>query len=362
MVRQSRPKTARLPRPLTSTIHSAAISGLALLSMAPASVAESLFAHFDAMTPPLDPAFWTIHDPSRIIDTPDGQMIAATARAQEDGYTCGLETWLRANENDNWTPGDCLFVEKPAWVADELPTNGGAFWAPDLLDPNTLVYSVSAGEMAAGSCTGLALRRDGIWQDIGAPLTCSFTPEGSGEVAAIDPSLLRTSQGETYLILGGGVIHATRIEIDGTSASLAAPDWFTPGAEGWSILARGPDREDEAWVEAAYVHEHDGWFYLFVNWGTCCSGTASTYEIRMGRAREPLGPYRDAEGRDLREGGGTMLLGTRGAQIGPGHASIWTDAEGQDHLGYHYYDADREGLSWMGVTPIDWKDGWPRIP
>jgi arabinan endo-1,5-alpha-L-arabinosidase len=334
---------------------------VALMTLAAGEAStESLSAHFAAMSPPLAQDVWTIHDPSRIVETAEGQMIAATARAQEDGYACGLETWVRDSPGDDWTPGDCLFLDKPAWVAEELPTNDGAFWAPDLLDPDTLVYSVSAGDMEPGSCTGLALRRDGTWHDIGAPLTCSFTAEGAGEVAAIDPTLLRTSSGDTYLIIGGGVIHATRIEITETAATLVAPDWFTPGAEGWTTLARGPDRDDEAWVEAAYVHEHDGWFFLFVNWGTCCSGIASTYEIRMGRSRDPLGPYLDAEGRDLREGGGTLLLGTRGARIGPGHASIRTDADGQDHLGYHFYDADRDGLSWMAETPLDWSDGWPR--
>ena len=72
----------------------------------------------------------------------------------EDGYHCGLETWIRSSPDKKWEPGECLFIEKPSWVEEELPENDGAFWAPELLDHNTLFYSVSDFEDA--SCVGLA--------------------------------------------------------------------------------------------------------------------------------------------------------------------------------------------------------------
>ena len=34
---------------------------------------------------------------------------------------------------------------------------------------------------------------------------------------------------------------------------------------------------------------------LFVNWGACCSGKDSTYEIRVGMADTPAGPFEDKE-------------------------------------------------------------------
>jgi arabinan endo-1,5-alpha-L-arabinosidase len=46
-------------------------------------------------------------------------------------------------------------------------------------------------------------------------------------------------------------------------------------------------------IEAAAIYQHDGYFYLFVNWGACCRGVNSTYEIRAGRSREITGPYLD---------------------------------------------------------------------
>ena len=34
---------------------------------------------------------------------------------------------------------------------------------------------------------------------------------------------------------------------------------------------------------------------LFVNWGACCSGKDSTYEIRVGMADTPEGPFVDKD-------------------------------------------------------------------
>lgn len=55
---------------------------------------------------------WTIHDPSRVIVMSGGKhMIAATAKAQEGGYNCGIETWWRDEDGrGDWRPGQCLLT------------------------------------------------------------------------------------------------------------------------------------------------------------------------------------------------------------------------------------------------------------
>merc|ERR1712209_22345 len=75
------------------------------------------------------PRDWVIHDPSKIVATDGLLMIAVTGKAQEDGYTCGLETWYISAAKTDWQPGQCLFTSKPEWVAAELPANDGAYWA-----------------------------------------------------------------------------------------------------------------------------------------------------------------------------------------------------------------------------------------
>jgi len=69
--------------------------------------------------------------------------------------------------------------------------------------------------------------------------------------------------------------------------------------------------EEFGWVEAAYVWpkvvNSIQYYYLFVNWGACCSGGVnSTYQIRVGRSStNPLGPFNDKNGVDMMNGGGS---------------------------------------------------------
>ena len=112
-------------------------------------------------------------------------------------------------------------------------------------------------------------------------------------------------------------------------------------------------------VEAACLTRHDKFYYLFLNWGQCCRGTNSTYEVRVGRATKVTGPYLDRTGDDLVNGGGTMFLETTGRFIGPGHIGILNEGA-TNWFSYHYYDADTFGRSRLGLGQIHWtEDGWP---
>jgi beta-xylosidase len=114
-------------------------------------------------------------------------------------------------------------------------------------------------------------------------------------------------------------------------------------------------------IEAPYVYERDGSFYLFVNWDSCCNGVNSTYNIRVGRSESITGPFVDRDGVSLQNGGGTLVLATEGNFIGPGHAAIFTD-EGIDWFGYHYYDGNAGGASRYNHRTIYWdSEGWPVI-
>jgi hypothetical protein len=71
------------------------------------------------------------------------------------------------------------------------------------------------------------------------------------------------------------------------------------------------------------------------------------------------GPYLDKEGKDLARGGGTLLLGTDGAFIGPGHAGILEDRR-RFWFSAHFYDGTERGISKLAIRPLDWgADGWP---
>jgi arabinan endo-1,5-alpha-L-arabinosidase len=109
------------------------------------------------------------------------------------------------------------------------------------------------------------------------------------------------------------------------------------------------------------LHRHGEYYYQFVNWGWCCRGVKSTYNMRVGRAKEITGPYLDRDGKDLLKGGGTLLLETDGRFIGPGHAGILRDGE-RDLLSYHFYDRDANGRAALAIRTLEWDaDGWPRV-
>ncbi len=114
-------------------------------------------------------------------------------------------------------------------------------------------------------------------------------------------------------------------------------------------------------IEAPCLYQHGGDYYLFVNWGQCCRGTNSTYNIRVGRAKTVYGPYLDKAGTPMMQDGGTLLVGSAGRVIGPGHAGVLTDG-GVDRLSFHFYDGDRNGRATLGIRRLRWSDdGWPEI-
>ena len=168
----------------------------------------------------------------------------------------------------------------------------------------------------------------------------------------IDPSIIQASNGEIWMTFGSywSGIYTRRID---PNSGLAMP-----ATRGASV---GPIRlANNSSIEASYMHERDGYYYLFVNWGTCCQGKNSTYNIRVGRSTSVTGPFFDENGVNLVNGGGTLFLGTEDNFIGPGHISIFSD-HGNEWFGYHYYDGNTtNGTSKLNLRALRWtEDGWP---
>ena len=120
-------------------------------------------------------------------------------------------------------------------------------------------------------------------------------------------------------------------------------------------IAQVPGRDPV--VEASWIqsHVHDegqaAVCWLFVNWGQCCDGVNSTYQVRYGKSSNISGPYVDAAGVDMAAGGGSVLLAThqdgRDRQVGPGQVGFPSGPRGgggpnANHsapvISYHFYD------------------------
>jgi arabinan endo-1,5-alpha-L-arabinosidase len=286
------------------------------------------------------------HDPSRVLKVDGKYYVFATGRGVVTKSSPDLHVW---------TDGEPVLPEAPAWVREVVPRWRRGFWAPDAIkvgDRYLLFYSASTfGSQISGIGVATNATLDPAdpkfeWEDQGVVvLSSADTPYN-----AIDPAALLDDDGRLWLVFGSYWKGIYVVELDPATGKRLDPS--KPATH----LARNPDTTD---IEAAYIHKHDDRYYLFVNWGQCCRGVRSTYNIRIGRGDSPTGPFLDKTGKDLTNGGGSMFLETEGREIGPGHASVIED-DGVKYLSYHFYDGDQRGRPKLGLRLLEWDaEGWP---
>ena len=129
-------------------------------------------------------------------------------------------------------------------------------------------------------------------------------------------------------------------------------------ADGSEAHALGLPPDTQA-IEAPFIVEHDGFYYLFSSFDLCCRGTRSTYRTMVGRSKQITGPYLDRTGVPMSQGGGTALLTANERWLGPGGESVVMGKVGApDLLVYHAYD-HTTGKPSLQLSTITWQDGWP---
>ena len=180
---------------------------------------------------------------------------------------------------------------------------------------------------------------------------------GNEDLNAIDPGVLLAPDGTMWLCYGSyhGSIRITQLD---PKTGLA----LKPGKLGEAVASA---RESEA----SDIIFHNGYYYLFVNHGSCCKGKLSEYNIRVGRSRKPDGPYVDKHGLPLAQGAGSLFLAAHDHRIGPGHFGRLLDYDkspsgdqgGAERFSIHYEaDLTRGGRPVMDIRPLLWTaDDWP---
>ena len=287
-----------------------------------------------------------VHDPSTIVKCNNEYWIFYTGRGVQSYHSKDLVTW---------EAGPRVFTNPPPWAAEAVPRNRGtSYWAPDVIhlgDRYLLYYSVSSfgrNTSAIGLVTNPTLNPDDPkfqWTDQG--MVIQSDPQV--DFNTIDPAVFHDTDGSLWLVFGsfwGGI---KMIQLDPETGKRISTD-----SPIYSLAHYDT-------IEAGYLYKHDNNYFLFVNWGYCCRGTNSTYEIRVGRSDKVTGPYFDKDGKDMLTSGGTQLMGTEDVFIGPGHAGIL--AEGDRYwFGFHFYNGAQRGASTYAIRPLIWDaDGWPRI-
>lgn len=287
------------------------------------------------------------HDPSTIAECKDEYWVFCTGRGIPSYHSKDLVTW---------EPGQHVFTNALSWVAKAVPGSFSDrdFWAPDIThagDRYLLYFAASRfgkNTSAIGLATNPTLDPDDPhhhWTDQGIVVQSG----ADDDFNTIDPAVVQDSDGSLWLAFGSFWSGIQLIQLDPKTGKRIAPD--SPSYP----LAHHDS------IEAPYVYRHGGHYYLFVNWGLCCHGTNSTYNIRVGRADKITGPYFDKEGVDMLLGGGSLVLGSIGPFVGPGHAGIVSKG-GSDWFSCHFYDATRHGAPTLALLPLHWSaDGWPEV-
>lgn len=285
-----------------------------------------------------DPAY--VHgeagEPSWIYSTGNGQI--------GDG-----NIQIRRSDGDGeWEYVGEVWEQKPQWLTDRIDGVDN-LWAPELYEHDGTWYLYYSASTFGSNDSLIALATnttldpedpDYEWVDRGEVIASAGTAFN-----AIDAGIVEDADGQPWMAFGSFSAGLQIVPLEWPSG-LRADD-----TEPVTIADRGLV---ENAIEAPYIAVHDGDFYLFASRGFCCRGVDSTYEIIVGRASSVTGPYLDADGGALLDDGGTVVLSSDGARIGPGGQSV-----SGDMLAFHWYDGENDGMFELGLAPLEWQDGWP---
>ena len=298
--------------------------------------------------------YWA-HDPSTLIKDGANYFIFRTSQ----GIMGKTSTDLR-----NWTYSGQVFPgDPPPWTTNAVPDFTGFFWAPDIAYFNgryNLYYSCSSWgtiDSAIGLVTTPSLVSP-TWTDRGKVVQSDAEWEATPDTDltaynCIDPCILVATNGTVWLSFGSYSDGILVMQLDPATGKR-----ISPFAAITKIADNGTTFFSNT-TEGSCLYQHGGYYYLFLNFGGCCSGIDSTYNIRVGRSANVTGPYLDRNGVNMLDGGGTLLLESTGRFIGPGHAGILYD-NGTYWFTYHYYDGNDGGTAKLGLTQLTWGNGgWP---
>ena len=242
-------------------------------------------------------------------------------------------------------------------------------WAPDISFFNGEYHLYYAFSVFGRNTSGIALLTnktlnskspDFHWVDRGLVLRSRVEDNFN----AIDPNLILDEKGQAWLAFGSFWDGIKMRRIDTQTGLLSSED-----AKLYSLARRkrpqnlppNPPGLPGNWqaIEAPFIVHHGDYYYLFVSFDLCCRGTKSTYKTVVGRARSVTGPYADADGTPMLDGGGTMLLQGNNRWLGPGGESVLQHEDG-DIMVFHAYDGTT-GQAYLQISTIAWVDGWPKV-
>ena len=307
-------------------------------------------------------AHYNVHDPTVY---KDGEYYYMYNTDVGLGYDAGSGALKRRSKNlVDWEFLGRAFDGVPQSARDfflqhnpNYTDNG--IWAPFITkyeNEYRLYYSAPGGldgENLAFIGLATSSSANGPWVDQGKVTTS--VPNDT--INAIDPTVLIDSAGGKHWMAYGSYQNGIyMVELDPATGKIK-----TEGDRGHRIAARNGGRH--AAIEGPELSYRDGWYYLFVSY----DWLEDHYNVRVGRSRNPEGPYYDIQGNNMAaySDNGPMIQAPyrfnhhEGWQ-GTAHCAVYED-DGQ----YYMFNQARPSLSIFNmvlhVRKVFWIDGWPVV-
>ncbi|KAF8990502.1 glycoside hydrolase family 43 protein [Cyathus striatus] len=246
----------------------------------------------------------------------------------------------------NWTLIGTVWSEgaNPNWTDPYTQTSNGSLWSPDCtyLNGEFILYYSASTVGSQNSAIFLAKSETGLpgsWVNHG--LVTSTSSANDYNVCSIFTYL-----GKEWFLSFGNFW---------TGIKLVSLDPLTGLLRDRTMTSLAERSMNAGNIGASVIFGFGGYFYLFTSWDNCCQGLSSTYNIRVGRGTNVMGPYVDQDNVDLYAGGGTLVLSSHENIIGSGGQDLLL-INGKPILVYHYYTPTG---SYLGINNLDFSSGWP---
>lgn len=306
---------------------------------------------------------YNLHDPT-IIRHGEYYYIFSTDVAYGPNGKCGI-MWRKSKDLVQWT-----FL---GWVFDGVPPKALAFmeanqpgydqlaiWAPfihKVNDTYRLYYSVPGNNGLKLACIALATSAspEGPWNDAGVVISCL----PADNYNAIDPSVVVDRvNGKHWMCYGSYSSGLYLVELDPATGLLK-----TPGDKGKLIAKRTNTHDAIEGGELLYNTELNR-YYLFVSY----DWLEDNYNVRVGRADSPEGPYNDINGNDMAAAGDNFPMITARYRFdyhsgwqGFGHNAVLYENGKYFYVSQARLGADKYCMD-LHVRRMIWSESqWPTI-
>jgi len=318
------------------------------------------FANYERWGP------YNVHDPSII---KDGDYFYSYST--DVGFGIDVRSGIQIRKSKDlveWTFVGWVFNNLPQKGVDHIKNNGGtpfnSLWAPYVMKVGSefrLYYSLSSAKPRL-SAIGLATASNPIGPWTEKALVVTSLDDASIQTNAIDPTVIVTPTGDHWMYYGSAWDGIYILKLNATTGLAAVS-----GTKGVRIAQRGfTSGKINGNIEGAEIiyNETLNKYFLFIAY----DWLQTKYNVRVGRADSPEGPFLDFAGHDmnLEEDHGPMILAPykfagHGGWQGTSHVSVFKN-NGQYYMAHQGRPGVNSYYMVMHVRKIFWTpEGWPMV-